>query len=93
MVRDILRWEQIKTGTRVVYLGAYQLHEFQNIKTHTDCLCEGSSVPTVGAGLGGLNHNLNVAVPHWSAMAFKSFPKSLKETRGVPDAVVYFLLN
>lgn len=77
----------------MVYLGTYQLHEFQNIEAHPDCLCQRSSVPTVGAGLGGLDHNLNVGVSHWSAMAFEGFSKNLEEARGVPDAVVYFLLN
>jgi hypothetical protein len=73
--------------------GTYQLHELQNVEAHPDSFRQGGSVPTVDTGLGGLDHSLNIAVPHRSAMAFESFSKNLKETRGVPDAMVDFLLN
>ena len=71
----------------------YQLHELKNVEAHPYGLCQGGSVPTVDAGLGGLDHSLDVTVSHWSTMAFESFSKNLKETRGVPNAMVDFLLD
>ena len=72
---------------------SYQFHELQNVKAHPDGFRQGGSVPTINTGLGGPDHSLDIAISHWSAMTFESFPKILEETRGVPDAVVDFLLN
>ena len=74
-------------------LDNYQLHEFQNVEAHPNSFRQGGSVPTIDAGLGGLDHSFDITVSHWSTMAFESFSKNLKETRSIPNAVVDFLLN
>jgi len=70
-----------------------QLHELQNVEAHPDGSRQGGSVPPIDTGLGGLDHSLDIAVSHRSTVTFESFSKNMKEARGVPDAMVYFLLN
>ena len=82
-----------KKNVRVAKKGTRQFHELQNVKAHPDSFRQRGGVPTIDAGLGGLDHSLDITVSHWSTMAFESFPKDLKETGGVPDAMVDFLLN
>ena len=82
-----------KKNIRVAKTGTRQFHELQNVKAHPDGFRQRGGVPTINAGLGGLDHSLDITVSHRSTMAFESFPKDLKETRGVPDAMVDFLLN
>ena len=78
---------------QVVRIDTHQFHELQNIEAHPDSFHQGGSVPTIDTGLGGLDHGLDITVSHRGAMAFECFSEDLKETRGVPDAMVDFLLN
>ena len=96
MVCDVLQWQKLtwnEKGTWAAKMDNYQLHELQNVEAHPNSFGQGGSVPTIDARLGGLDHGLNITVPHWSTMAFESFSKNLKETRGVPNAMVDFLLD
>ena len=80
-------------GAQAAKTETYQLHELQNVEAHPNGFRQGCSVPTIDTGLGGSDHSLNIAVSHWSAMAFESFSQDLEETRSIPDPMVDFLLD
>ena len=93
MICDVLQLHKNEKNVRAVKIDTCQFHELQNVEAHPDSFRQGCSVPTIDTGLGGLDHSLDIAVSHWGTMAFESFSKDLEETRGVPDAMVDFLLN
>lgn len=87
------KWHGNEKGMRASKTNTHQLHELQNVEAHPDGFRQRSCVPAIDAGLGGLDHGLDVLVSHRSTMAFEGFSKNLKETRGIPNAMVDFLLN
>ena len=96
MVCDVLWWQESarkRESAQRAIVDAHQFHELQDIEAHPDGFHDRGNIPTIHTGVSGLDHSLNVVISHWGTMTFESFSECLKETRGIPDAMVDLLLD